>query len=349
MKTSFDSDFGFQHIWDDYRPSRLIALPALASAINVKHVFAKLEGDRPLGNFKVLGGVTAGLRALARAMGASTLQELRTPQGGRQALPQLICASDGNHGLAVAFAAAHVGTRASIYLPVGVSQARFERIAALGAHIVSIQGTYDDAVSAAQAAAMRGEGILVPDTTDDLDDVVVRDVMSGYSLLTSELIDQFVESGDVRPSHAFIQAGVGGLAAAIAEGFHTHMHHPQRLIVVEPMAAAGVSLALAAGRPVAVGGDLHTCAEMLSCGLASAPAVDMLLRHDARSVVVSDDDIAAAVNALAEFGGPETTPSGAAGLAGLLCVAANEALRAAHLINADSNILLVITEASLGT
>ncbi|MGH8076081.1 MAG: pyridoxal-phosphate dependent enzyme [Lysobacter sp.] len=147
-----------------------------------------------------------------------------------------------------------------------------------------------------------------------------------------------------RPSHLFVQAGVGGLAAAMADGLRDIMDGPKRLLIVEPESAACVARALAVGHPVRIPGDLHTAAGMLSCGLASAPALEILQRHDVRSVVVSEERLLGAVGALRAGGGPDTTPSGAAGLAGLLHVAARPELRATHQLSSESTVLLVATE-----
>lgn len=331
-------------VWEDYRPTRLIELPRLARSMNIGRVFVKAEGERPLGNFKVLGGMVAGLRALARVAGAMTLRDLSSNCIDRESLPRLICASDGNHGLAVAAAAQRAGAKASIYLSTDVNRARADRIEACGGEVVWISGTYDDAVHQAAAAAAREEGILIADTASDPNDTVVKDVMAGYALLTKELVSQLRDDVRDRPSHLFVQAGVGGLAAAMADGLRDFMHEPKRLLIVEPQSAACVARALTAGRPVRIAGDLRTSAEMLSCGLASAPALEILQRHDARPVIVREDELHAAVAALREAGGPDTTPSGAAGLAGLIHVAARHELRAEHRLDSNSKVLLVATE-----
>lgn len=190
----------------DHRPTSLLELPELARLAAVRHVFVKCEGERPLGNFKMLGGMLAAERALSRAIVAVS----REHYGGQ--LPRLICASDGNHGLAVAAAARRAGAEAAVYLPVGVEPSRAERIRSMGAQIVWISGTYDDAVRAASQAAANRDGLLIADTSDDPGSVVVRDVMDGYGRMTAELRDQIRKLPD-SPSHLFIQAGVGGFAA----------------------------------------------------------------------------------------------------------------------------------------
>lgn len=333
-------------LWPEYQRTPLIELPTLARLTAVRHVFVKDESKRPLGNFKVLGGMMAGLRALHRAAERDSLQRLPNPVSGRPAL-RLICASDGNHGLAVAAAAERFGAHASIYLPVGVSGIRAERILAHGGDIVWISGTYDDAVSAASQAADRGEGLLIADTSCDARDATVAEVMSGYGVITDELAGQFRHDGRTEPTHLFIQAGVGGLAAIMAERFRYLMQPPQRLVIVEPAFAACVAQGLQAGVAVQIAGDLHTSAEMLSCGRASALAIDMLLRHDAKSILVTETQLRSAVDELRSAGGPDTTPSGAAGLAGLILSATTPELRSEHQLTPDSSVLLVVTEGAL--
>ena len=331
-------------LWDDYRPTPLLELPRLARLTGVRRVFVKAEGERPLGNFKVLGGMVAGLRTLARATGVATLQDLTQLRAQGGSLPKLICASDGNHGLAVAAAARRVGSGASIYLPRGVSQWRADRIETYGGEVIWSVGTYDDAVLAAAAAAKRGDGILVPDTTTDPLDPVVQDVMAGYAILTKELVSQFRNDVHERPSHMFIQAGVGGLAAAMLRGLLIIMQNPSSLVVVEPKSAACVARAIVVGRPERLVGELQTSAEMLSCGLASAPALEILRWYNPRCVVVDEEQLTAAVTCLHDVGGPDTTASGAAGLAGFLHVATRPDFASEHQLNSSSVVLLVATE-----
>lgn len=330
------------HLWPESRPTPIVELPLLARLTGVARVYVKVEGQRPLGSFKSLGGMTAGVRALAKAAGIEDPSALLS--SATRSLPRLICASEGNHGLAVAAAANKARTQASVYLPREVSEARAARIAALGADIVRIDGTYDDAVLAAEAAANRGEGLLIPDTASDPDSPVVNDVMAGYGLLAEELISQFRESSLERPTHLFVQAGVGGLAAAMVEGLQPLLRAPARFLVVEPESAPCVAQALSLGQPTPVTGELQTSAEMLACGLASTPALKILQRYDVSSVLVSEDHLRTGVTELHHNGGPQTTPSGATGCAGLLRVAARRELRETHQLLPDSVVLLIATE-----
>jgi diaminopropionate ammonia-lyase len=325
-----------------YAPTPLLALTALARRLGVAQVLAKDEGRRMLGSFKSLGGTYAGLTALARAARRDLSTLLATRPSGQ---PALICASDGNHGLAVAAAARFAGAPAQVFLHAGVPPARARRIADEGAEIVRIAGTYDDAVEAASRAARAGAGLLVADTSDDPNDDIVRDVMAGYGVMAAEIRDQ--AGAQARPTHLFVQAGVGGLAAAMAEGLAGWLAPPGLVVAVEPEQAACLAPALAAGRPVRVPGDLHTAAEMLSCGEASAPALTLLRRHGVRVATVTEAELMDAPRILAETGGPATTPSGAAGFAGALAILADP-VRAAELrLDRDSRLLVLITEGPL--
>ncbi len=322
-----------------YAATPLLDLSRLAARLGVAQVLAKDEGCRMLGSFKSLGGTYAGLRALARAARTDIAGLVATRPAGQ---PVLVCASDGNHGLAVAAAARFAGAGARVFLHAGVPQARARRIEAEGAAVAWVDGTYDDAVDAAAAAARAGAGILVADTTDDPGDPVVRDVVAGYGVMAEEIRTQMDAAGHPRPTHLFVQAGVGGLAAAMAEGLGDWLAAPGLIVVVEPEAAPSVAAALAARRPVRVAGDLDTTAEMLSCGEASAPALDLLLRHRVAAITVPEPLLDEAPAVLQACGGPRTTPSGSTGLAGAMA-----ARHGALALGPDARLLILVTEAAL--
>jgi diaminopropionate ammonia-lyase len=326
----------------EYAPTPLLDLSALAARLGVAQVLAKDEGRRMLGSFKSLGGTYAALKALARTRQTDISGLLaQRPRG----LPALICASDGNHGLAVAAAARFAGAPARIFLHAGVPAVRARRIEAQSAEIVWVQGTYDDAVDAAAAAAKAGAGILVADT-GGIDDPIVADVMAGYGVLAAEIRQQADAAGHRAPTHAFVQAGVGGLAAAVAEGLKDWMAPPAAVVAVEPEKAACVTAALQHENAPRLSGDLHTAAEMLSCGEASPPAMTILRRHGAQAVTVPEAELIAAPQALREHG-IATTPSGAAGFAGLCSALARNAARFG--LTGESRVLVIVSEAEVET
>lgn len=329
-----------------HAPTPLLNLPALAATLGVATIWVKDEGCRSLGSFKSLGGVYAGLRALARATGLPITGLIGAAPNGTK-LPMLVCASDGNHGLAVSAAARLAGTTARIYLPSIVSEGRVARIAAKGADVVRVPGTYDDAVRAAADAARNDGALLIADTGNDPDDPVLADVLAGYGVMADEITAKLADDDRGMPTHLFVQAGVGGLAAAMAARLHAALTAPARIVVVEPEAAASVAAALAAKRPVLVTGTLETQADMLSCGEVSAPALPVLLSHGAVAIAAPEAALGQAPGFLADHDGPRTTPSGAAGLAGLRHALADSSRAASLALSADSRILLLVTEASL--
>jgi diaminopropionate ammonia-lyase len=333
--------------WANYRATPLIDVPLLAQQGGVAQVLVKDEGQRPLRSFKALGGMYAGLRALSRAVGVSSVGEMFAAGAAKRALPPLFCASDGNHGLAVAAAAQLAGANARVYVHRHVSLARADRIAARGAEVIWVDGTYDDSVDRALQAAQRGEGLLIADTSGDAHDPVVADVMAGYSLIADEVAAELRAGGAEMPTHLFVQAGVGGLAAALARGLRESHGIDCRVVVVEPEAVACVGLALRVGHVERMGGELTTAAEMLSCGEASTPAVRILQRHEAVAVAVAEPQLIEAVRLLAACGGPQTTPSGATGVAGLLAAAGDRPLAQQLGLNESSRVLLIATEATM--
>lgn len=339
-----ESPHSLFRLWSDYRPTPLLALPELARRCGVGAVLVKDEGQRPLGSFKVLGGMYAGLRALARSANVPTIAALVAQKRVGPRLPTLICASDGNHGLAVAAGAEMAGAPARVYLHTGVPRSRALRISDRGAEIVWITGSYDDAVDAAFRAVERGEGLLISDTSPHADDPVTADVMRGYGLMADEITEQLQARNEPPPTHLFVQAGVGGIAAALGRGLCETHGHKCRVVVVEPASVDCVGAALRRGRIERLPGDLHTAAEMLSCGEASAPAIAILQRLRADAISVGEQELVDAVNLSTAFGGPATTPSGATGLAGFMS-ALPGTLRAEELqLDSRSRILWVATE-----
>jgi diaminopropionate ammonia-lyase len=321
-----------------YAPTPLQSLPGLAEQLGIAALWVKDEGARSLGSFKSLGGTFAGLRALARTAGLPP-EALLDPATRPAGQPALLCASDGNHGLAVAAAARAAGAPAVVFLHSGVPPARAARITAMGGAVRWISGTYDDAVDAAVAAAAAGEGLLVADTALDPADPVVGDVMAGYGIIAAEIRD---EAGAPRPTHLYIQAGVGGLAAAMVAGLDGWLDAPAAMAVVEPAGAASVGAALAARRVLRLPGALHSVAEMLSCGEASGPALALLQPRAPRAVAVPEDRLAEAPRLLRAAGGPDSTASGATGLAGLL----QDIAEGRH-PGPEARVLLVVSERAL--
>src|SRR5690606_22383577 len=215
--------------------------PGLAAKMGVQNVYYKDESTRfGLGSFKALGGAYAVTRLLLREVERQTGQQgLVAEDLQRPEFKSIIanitvcCATDGNHGRSVAWGAHNTGCRCVIYIHETVSTGREEAIAAFGARVVRVPGNYDDAVRrAAEDAAAHGY-FVVSDTSYPGYMDVPRDVMQGYSVMVEEALDQLGDAAP--PTHVFIQAGVGGLAAAVAAHLWETLGPARpRIIVVEP-------------------------------------------------------------------------------------------------------------------
>ncbi len=287
-------------------------------------ILVKDERDRMgLGAFKAVGGIHAV---------AVLLEEAR--RTAPDAVPTFVCASAGNHGFAVATGARLLGARARIHLPRTAPAPFIARLFAAGAEVVIGAGRYDDVLRDAQADAAATGAILLSDTTGGADDRPVALVMEGYTLIAEELRAVF-EVQSRWPSHVFLQAGVGGLAAATAHMIRTTWRVQPRIVVVEPEAAACLAASAKAGRPVRIEGP-DSVMGRLDCKAPSALAYAVLRDCDVTFATVSDAAAETAADHLALAGLP-TTPSGAAGFAALLAAD----------LPADTRPLIVLTEGAL--
>lgn len=317
--------------WPSYSPTPLIELSGLAQTTGVGRLVYKDEGGRfGLGSFKALGGAYA----VSRVQAARPGEEL-----------VFCCATDGNHGRAVAWKVASLGRMCVIYLHREVSAGRERAIRAFGAEIRRVDGNYDDAVRQAAADAAANGWILVSDTSHGGYRRIPCDVMQGYSLIAQEVLDQ-----GFHPTHLFVQGGVGGLAAALC-GHFWEVLGPEapRVIVVEPEAAACLYESAVAGRTVTVSGPLDTVMAGLACGEVSEVAWDILSQGAHHFVLLPDEEAMAAMRLLAagSAGGPPLVAgeSATAGLAAFLACAADPALRRRLQIGDDARVLCIGTEA----
>lgn len=288
--------------------------PASLSALRASRVLVKDETARMrLGSFKALGGTFAIAQMIADASGATDL--LSDVARAVAAQMTFITASAGNHGLSVAAGARIFGARAVIVLDSTVPASFADRITAMGAEVRRTPGGYEDAVAHAMSTAAAQGWLLLADGSWPGYEARPALIMEGYTVLAEECRQQFATSGDW-PSHVFLQAGVGGLAAAVAGHIRAHWDVQPVISVVEPDRAPCLRISVAAGRPVTATGARSNMGR-LDCKDASLLAFDAL-RHDAdHFVTITDAQADDAVTQFARAGLP-TTPSGAASLAGML-------------------------------
>lgn len=279
--------------------------PALAAQAGIAEIWIKDErGRMGLGSFKALGAA----HAIAREAAAAVRGEAwSTALAGRV----YVTASAGNHGLSVAAGARLFGARAVIYLSETVPTAFAARLKAKGADVVRAGATYEDSMrAAAQAADDHGWTLLSDSSWLGYVDLPLR-VMEGYLQLAAEAAGQM----PAPPSHILLQAGVGGLAGAVAAHARAVWGDAPQIIVVEPEAAPALFESIRAGRAVVTEGAVSTMGR-LDCKEPSLIALKGLSRDADLFVTISDAEAASGVAILAAHG-LDTTPSGAAGLAAL--------------------------------
>jgi diaminopropionate ammonia-lyase family len=226
-----------------------------------------------------------------------------------------------------------------------------EAMKLFGAEIVRVEGTYDVAVERAARAARENDWTLISDTTDESFDAVTRDVMSCYGVMVNECMRQLADKNYLRGpqtvTHVFMQAGVGGLAAAFAGGLWQRLGAQRPVfVIVEPATADCLFQSARHGTVRNASGDLETSMGMLSCGRPSRMAWTILRSAADYFVTITDSGAEEGVAAYGreQAAGRSTTPSGAAGLSGLMEVAADPAARALVGIDERSVILTVCSE-----
>lgn len=337
---------------ENHAETPLHALPALAAELGIGTLYVKDEGFRlGLGSFKALGGSYAVIRLLleeaSKRLGRSVdIGELHAPEVKRIAAGMTFtCATDGNHGRSVAQGAGLVGAKSVIFVHSGVSDERVAAIARFGAEMVRVEGGYDRSVrQAAEVAAARG-WTVVSDTSWPGYERIPGLVMQGYTAIVREALRHLPRP----PTHVFLQAGVGGFAAAIAGHLAIVLGEDRpRVIVVEPARAACVYETAKAGRPVTIPHDEPTVMAMLECYEASPVAWRVLSRVGDAFMTVEENDAVAVMNRLARPAADDPAivsgESGGAGMAGLISAAADKDMRAALGLDASSRVLIVNTE-----
>ena len=257
-----------------YQPTPLHEVKGLAQLAAVGQVWVKDEAGRfDLDAFKVLGASYAVARLLAHELQLDDAVGLSLAELAAQAQQQLgqltlVTATDGNHGRAVAWAAQQLGQQAIVYLPQGAAASRVMAIEQLGAQAVVTDSNYDDAVRLAAQQAEANGWFLVQDTAGPGYTQIPTWIMQGYTTLAAEAWQQLQVQG-VRPTHIFLQAGVGSMAAAVLGYFMDVLdERPPKVVIMEPERAACYyqSARRGDGLPHAVIGDLQTIMAGLSCG-----------------------------------------------------------------------------------
>ncbi|MDT4763244.1 diaminopropionate ammonia-lyase [Sphaerochaeta sp. PS] len=284
-----------------YRMSPLQGLPNLATMFGVGGIWVKDESSRlQLNSFKVLGGSFALYRYLQKQLGLlgeDTPFAYLASDEVKEKVGNLVFASatDGNHGRGIAWAAKKLGFKCVIYVHAETSSRRIDAIKSNGAKVVIVDGNYDDAVRQVAIDAKINGWTIISDTSWDNYTEIPTWIMQGYLTMLTEAQEQFGGVGLVKPTHVFIQAGVGALAASVIGFYHALFgQDAPKCIVVEPDQAPCLFASALAddGKPHSVTGALDTIMAGLACGDPSPIAWD-ILKNTADAFMKVPDYVAA--------------------------------------------------------
>lgn len=343
-----------------YQMSPLKGLSNLAARLGLGGIWVKDESARlDLQSFKVLGGSYAIYKLIQKRLGLED-QELSFADLAngmvREKLGDITfaAATDGNHGRGVAWSAAQLGFKSVIYVHKLTSPGRIQTIESSGARVVVVDGNYDDAVRQVSRDAQQNGWEVVSDTSWEGYEDIPKWVMQGYTTMLSEAQEQLAAQGLSQPTHIFVQAGVGSLAAATI-GFYSNLFGTDgvRTCVVEPTKAACLYHSVQAedGLPHNVEGDLNTIMAGLACGEPN-PIAWQLLKDQADYFAICPDFVAAMgmrVYGVPLHGDPVVISgeSGAVTLGALMYImqhASGQEFREQFGLESESQVLLINTE-----
>jgi len=273
-------------VYDVARETPLELAPGLSARLD-NQVWLKREDLQPVFSFKLRGAYNK----------ISRLDSARLANG-------VICASAGNHGQGVALAASRRGVRAVVVMPSTTPSIKVQAVQALGGETVSHGETYDDAYRHALAMAER-EGMEFIHPFDD------PDIIAGQGTVGMEILRQAPDTVDA----IFVPVGGGGLAAGVAT-YVKYLYPDVRMIGVEPVEAASMHAALAAGEPVRLD-QVGIFADGVSVRQVGDETFRLCRQFLDEVILVTTDEICAAIKDI--FGDTRSIsePAGALAVAGL--------------------------------
>ncbi|MFZ7943852.1 diaminopropionate ammonia-lyase [Neobacillus sp. 19] len=350
----------FHKSFPEYKVTPLQSLDELSKQLEFGNIWVKDESYRfGLNAFKVLGGSYAVGKYLAEKLNVDiselSFEKLRSKEV-KEKLGSItfVTATDGNHGRGIAWAANQLGQKSVVYMPKGSSEIRLNNIQKEGADASITDLNYDDTVRLASQKAEENGWVLVQDTAWDGYEKIPTWIMQGYGTILDEAVEQIAKAGFERPTHVFLQAGVGSFAGSVL-GYLVEKFGEDRpmTVIVEPDKADCLykSMNIGDGQPHSVTGALNTIMAGLACGEPSTTSWGVL--KDYAEIFVSCPDYVAArgMRILANpLGNDPQTVSGESGAVGLGLVsllAENNMLsemKTTLKLNQDSKILIISTE-----
>ena len=311
--------------WDNYSPTPLISLNKLNDKLKLNKIFYKDESKRfHLKSFKALGGAYA----VEKIIKENDKKVIAT-------------ATAGNHGRSVAWGSQKNNLECKIFISEFVSESRAQVMRSFGADVIRVKGNYEDSLNECIKQSKKNNWQIVQDVAWEDYKLVPKLTMAGYSVMMKEVSEQITNE---KISHIILQAGVGGMAAAMVAGIARYLDHIPQIIIVEPDSAACVLESIKKGKIEKISIEKESIMGGMSCGEVSLVPWEILKNSVHFCVTVSDDYISKTIKYLAnkEFseekiiGGECSTP----GIASLIGLNNDHEIKKKISLNENSNVLL---------
>ena len=324
-KNDIDEAYSIISRWDNYSPTPLISLNKLSEKLGLNKIFYKDESKRfHLKSFKALGGAYA---------------VEKITKGNKEVV--VSTATAGNHGRSVAWGSKKLGLKCKIFISEYVSEFRAEVMRSFGADVIRVKGNYDNSLKECIKQSKQNNWQIVQDVAWQDYKLVPKLTMAGYSVMMKEISEQI---NNQQISHIILQAGVGGMAAAMVAGIARYLDHIPKVIIVEPESAACVLESIKVGKIEKISIKKESLMGGMSCDEVSLVPWQILKNSVSYCVTVSDDYISKTVKFLAnsEFsdekiiGGECSTP----GIISLVGLCNDVEIKKKININEDSKVLL---------
>jgi threonine dehydratase len=292
-------------VYDVAQETPLEDAPRLSARLG-NRVLIKREDLQPVFSFKLRGAYNK----------ISLLSEAEQARG-------VIAASAGNHAQGVALAAQRLGIRACIVMPTTTPRIKVDAVRALGAEIVLIGDSYDEAYAHAKKRE-ESDGLTFVHPYDD------RDVIAGQGTIAMEILRQHRGPLDA----IFVPVGGGGLLAGVAV-YVKHLNPQIKVIGVEPDDAACLRAALDAGERVRLN-QVGLFADGVAVRQIGEEPFRIARQYVDDVIVVDTDAICAAIKDVFDDTRSIAEPAGALAIAGLKAYVEREGLTGQTLVAIDS-------------
>ena len=324
-KSEIDEAYKIISKWDGYSPTPLISLDKLSEKLKLNKIFYKDESKRfNLKSFKALGGAYA--------------VEKVTKENKEIVIST---ATAGNHGRSVAWGSKKLALKCKIFISDYVSESRAKVMRNFDADVIRVKGNYENSLNECIKQSNQNNWQIVQDVAWQDYELIPKLTMAGYSVMMKEISEQI---NNQQISHVILQAGVGGMAAAMVAGIASYLNHVPKIIIVEPESAACVLESIKTGKIEKISIEKESLMGGMSCGEVSLVPWQILNNSVSHCVTVSDDYISKTVKFLANckfsdekiIGGECSTP----GIISLVGLCNDVETRKKINLNASSNVLL---------